>query len=633
MKKSILLVFLTFIVLSLNQSCCKDCKNPDPIPGPQGVKPVQPIEEPPVVNDTQNYSTGLNYLSQVSYKALPSYLTNYNENLPLNKDLSNYFPTPGNQGSQGSCVGWATAYLKTYQESSERILDPNNIFFSPSFIYNQIKISDCIQGSIVEDAFKVIQEQGILLNRDFPYNYYNCTTQPTSNQVTNANKYKISRFAKVDEQNIHEIKSNLEVGNPILIALDVNQAFKNYSGGVFNNSANCQNCGHAVVVVGYDDTKNAFKLINSWGTGWGENGFMWINYNAFKGIVKEAYVADDLIESNTTSTYSLLTGNFNDKNKSSIIALGFNNKIGLRVQEFENYGNTYECNLNLSNNRMLANGTGGEYEKLTGDFNADSFSDIALVHRSSKYGLVIYTAFGKGNGEYEPLKHHHQSTNFGGEYSFKTGDFDGDNADDILIVHQSKTYGLVSFVAISSKNGAYEDIVNTTNSTNFGGEYELITGNFNGDSFDDIAMVHRSKTYGLVIYTAYGLGQGKFSSLYHHQQITDFNGNYKIVTGHFNNDNYEDVGLVYVDQTYGLVFFKVNGTSTNGNFENLIGTNRPSSNLRNSYEIHVNDFDGNGIDDLGIFTLNPTQGADINIAFLSNTGDVNNITNCDILFD
>ncbi len=36
-----------------------------------------------------------------------------------------------------------------------------------------------------------------------------------------------------------------------------------------------------MVVIGYNDTKNAFKVMNSWGTKWGDNGFAWIDYANF----------------------------------------------------------------------------------------------------------------------------------------------------------------------------------------------------------------------------------------------------------------------------------------------------------------------------------------------------------------
>ena len=62
--------------------------------------------------------------------------------------------------------------------------------------------------------------------------------------------------------------------------------------------------GHAMLVVGYDDDMNAFKVVNSWGKEWGNDGFVWIDYKAFKEagdaasefrILCEAWVTKDVI--------------------------------------------------------------------------------------------------------------------------------------------------------------------------------------------------------------------------------------------------------------------------------------------------------------------------------------------------
>jgi hypothetical protein len=50
-----------------------------------------------------------------------------------------------------------------------------------------------------------------------------------------------------------------------------------YTSGVFNGS-NCNQANHAVVVVGWDDAKSAFLMRNSWGSSWGESGYMYIKY-------------------------------------------------------------------------------------------------------------------------------------------------------------------------------------------------------------------------------------------------------------------------------------------------------------------------------------------------------------------
>jgi Papain family cysteine protease len=52
--------------------------------------------------------------------------------------------------------------------------------------------------------------------------------------------------------------------------------------------------GHAMVVMGYSDVKQAFKVFNSWGTAWGDHGFGWINYTVFRQLAREGYVAQDI---------------------------------------------------------------------------------------------------------------------------------------------------------------------------------------------------------------------------------------------------------------------------------------------------------------------------------------------------
>src|SRR5262249_55515703 len=44
---------------------------------------------------------------------------------------------------------------------------------------------------------------------------------------------------------------------------------------------------HAMCVVGYDDDKKAYLLMNSWGKGWGENGFCWVSYGLLQKISKD----------------------------------------------------------------------------------------------------------------------------------------------------------------------------------------------------------------------------------------------------------------------------------------------------------------------------------------------------------
>jgi C1A family cysteine protease len=48
--------------------------------------------------------------------------------------------------------------------------------------------------------------------------------------------------------------------------------------------------GHAVLAVGYDDSKSAVLVRNSWGSGWGLNGYFWLPYD----YITNPNLADDM---------------------------------------------------------------------------------------------------------------------------------------------------------------------------------------------------------------------------------------------------------------------------------------------------------------------------------------------------
>ena len=63
------------------------------------------------------------------------------------------------------------------------------------------------------------------------------------------------------------------------------------SDGIFKPEYNENRWGHAMTIVGYDDNVNggSFLVVNSWGEDWGNNGYMWYNYNDFKKFTHVAY--------------------------------------------------------------------------------------------------------------------------------------------------------------------------------------------------------------------------------------------------------------------------------------------------------------------------------------------------------
>ncbi len=85
------------------------------------------------------------------------------------------------------------------------------------------------------------------------------------------------------------IKQAILLYGPVSVAVYVNNAFQAYSSGVFNACAN-GTVNHAVVLVGWNDAQQAWILRNSWGSGWGESGYMRIRYGCSKVGYAACYV-------------------------------------------------------------------------------------------------------------------------------------------------------------------------------------------------------------------------------------------------------------------------------------------------------------------------------------------------------
>ncbi|MBN1524557.1 MAG: hypothetical protein JW904_08745 [Spirochaetales bacterium] len=211
-------------------------------------------------------------------------------------DLSPLFPTPGNQGTIGSCTAWTTAYAcKTYQENIEREwgANTNKHIFSPSYIYNQINNGQDA-GAPLEYALMLVIEDGCATLDTMPYTL-NYREKPNTMAVREAQDYKAKSFARVDPKDLSAVKKMLSRGMPVLIGMMVYENFQFYSGGVYDKVSGQLLGGHAMCVVGYDESKKAFKIINSWSTSWGEQGYAWVGFDVFTEYVQVALVLYDEI--------------------------------------------------------------------------------------------------------------------------------------------------------------------------------------------------------------------------------------------------------------------------------------------------------------------------------------------------
>lgn len=217
--------------------------------------------------------------------------------LPSYVDHTYEMPPIGNQGLQNSCTGWAVGYyLKSYQEAKDWGKYPDSFQFSPSYVYNMIN-GGVDEGSYQEDAYKLINENGCATLKSFPYNEEDYSTLPNFDNFVEASYFKNYQYGSITETGDVNLVKDFLQSNCCTTVIPIYPDFDalNEYNYIYDSSEGESSGYHSVCIIGYDDSIQAFKIANSWGTNWGINGYGWISYNLFTEFGLSVYGMQDLI--------------------------------------------------------------------------------------------------------------------------------------------------------------------------------------------------------------------------------------------------------------------------------------------------------------------------------------------------
>ena len=205
-------------------------------------------------------------------------------NLPGSVDLSPECPAVYDQGGLGSCTANALAGL--YQFLLMKLGKPS---FTPSrlMIYwgeraiEGTKLEDA--GANGDDGMTFLQTKGACPESTWPYDESRFTEMPPTPAWSQAYAHKIADPVTIDNTNINEIKSCLATGYPIafgFVAFPELESPQVAASGTLPMPTPGEQPigGHEVLLVGYDDATQSFKVRNSWGPGWGLQGYFLMPY-------------------------------------------------------------------------------------------------------------------------------------------------------------------------------------------------------------------------------------------------------------------------------------------------------------------------------------------------------------------
>ena len=223
------------------------------------------------------------------------------EKLPASVILNDKTPIE-DQGSEGSCTSFAwngAQMLRDFLVSGEFMIGAHQQFYRCETAADGNPGQDV--GSTLSQGANIYKVRGFAPESMYPYATPLSQAVP-QNVLDAAKKDEGTVLTRLDATSatvtIQNIKTALNSQYPVALGFDVYESFFGTgsdgnmpapSGGIAG--------GHAVCCVGYDDnhsgnydgSKGAFKFRNSWGTGWGAQGYWWMPYTYFPDGVSDCW--------------------------------------------------------------------------------------------------------------------------------------------------------------------------------------------------------------------------------------------------------------------------------------------------------------------------------------------------------
>lgn len=219
--------------------------------------------------------------------------------IPASKDLREAWWKIGNQGSTGSCVGWATAdsVLRWHFVKANRLSQTE--LLSIRYIWMASKETDIFgsrptsfiesDGTSLKAAVDIARTFGTVLDSTLPFNTGELYKDSANSFYALAAQRRIASYFNLG-LDLTNWRNWIANNGPIITRLDIDAIWDKAAankGKMDTYQPATKRGGHAVALVGY--TSDCFIVRNSWGTTWGDKGFGYASNAYAAGAFTEAY--------------------------------------------------------------------------------------------------------------------------------------------------------------------------------------------------------------------------------------------------------------------------------------------------------------------------------------------------------
>jgi hypothetical protein len=219
--------------------------------------------------------------------------------IPTTKDLRATWWAISDQGTTGSCVGWACAdsVLRWHFVNAKRLTQTE--LLSSRFEWMASKETDQFnsrpttfietEGTSLKTCLDVARKFGAVLDSVLPFGSGKLYARSADTFYALAAQRKISMYFNLGREP-DDWRAWIAQNGPILTRLDVDETWDNADeteGRLDRYLPETRRGGHAVALVGY--TRDRFIVRNSWGTDWGDAGFGFASMAYAEEAFTEAY--------------------------------------------------------------------------------------------------------------------------------------------------------------------------------------------------------------------------------------------------------------------------------------------------------------------------------------------------------